>query len=140
MPATDADVIPEDECWELLRSERIGRFAVDTGRGPRIFPVNHTVHERLLYFRTGRGQKVAEGWAHPRAAFEVDGRDGQRFWSVVLEGTITILGDDDPALGTILDGLVSLHPSPKHLVIRFAPELVSGRRFVPPHPAGLWVS
>ncbi len=134
----DVDDLSASRCWELLGSERIGRFAVLSSRGPLIVPVNHTVRDRLLYFRTGPGRKVVDGWAHPRAAFEVDGRDGERFWSVVLEGTIEILGDDDPALGGVLDGLVSLHPSPKHMVIRFRPDVISGRRFAPPHPSPLW--
>lgn len=134
----DAESITEGECWDLLRSERIGRFALATGRGPQIFPVNYLVEEGVLYFRTGPGRKSMEAWAHPRAAFEVDGRSGNRFWSVVLEGDVRILDAADPALARLLDELVSLHPSPKHMVIRFAPELISGRRFIAPQRTRLW--
>jgi hypothetical protein len=79
-----------------------------------------------------------EAWAHPRAAFEVDGRSGDQFWSVALEGDVRILDAGDPALARLLDELVSLHPSPKHMVIRFAPDLVSGRRFIAPQRTRLW--
>lgn len=138
MSEQPTDAIPQEECWRRLASERIGRFAVDSGRGPHIFPVNHLVKDGLIYFRTGAGQKVTEGWAHPRAAFEVDGRDQDEFWSVVAEGTIRILGGDDAETRALLDPLVSLHPAPKHLVICLQPDGISGRRFLPPQPASLW--
>ncbi|MGN6326029.1 pyridoxamine 5'-phosphate oxidase family protein [Pseudolysinimonas sp.] len=133
-----ADVISEEECWRRLAGERIGRFAVESGGGPRIFPVNHLVLDGAVVFRSGPGLKMLAGSAHPRAAFEVDGRDQDEFWSVVVDGDVTILGADDPSLLGRLDDLVALHPSPKHMVIRLRPRSISGRRFLPPQPGSLW--
>ena len=132
------DLMSPDECWRRLASERIGRLAFDTGGAPAIVPVNHVVRDRVVYFRTGPGQKVMGSSAHPQVAFEVDGRDGERFWSVVVQGRARILGDDDDRLGGVLDDLVSLHPSPKHMVIEVTPDGISGVSFPPPRPGSLW--
>ncbi|HXR45374.1 MAG TPA: pyridoxamine 5'-phosphate oxidase family protein [Pseudolysinimonas sp.] len=132
------DEISEDECWLLLRAERIGRFAIESAGGPQIFPVNYVVRDRAIWFRSAPGEKVAQSAAHPRAAFEIDGRDGDEFWSVVVDGAVSILDDSDPHTTEALANLVSLHPSPKHMVVSIAVDRISGRRFRPRHPAGLW--
>lgn len=131
-------VLTEDECWEFLAGERLGRVAVETGHGPHIFPVNHLVHERTINFRTAPGTKVSDVVTHPQVAFEVDGRTGGAYWSVVVEGTSSVRTADDPSLGGTLQGLVSQYPPPKQLVVTIVPDRISGRRFEPDHPASLW--
>ena len=133
-------LLSDEECWRLLASERIGRLAISSGRGPQIFPVNHVVQDHLIIFRSGPGEKVSESWSHPRVAFEVDGRDGDEFWSVVVDGPTEIRAEDDPVVRDALQSLVSFHPSEKHMAITIAADQISGRRFRPRTPAGLWGS
>jgi nitroimidazol reductase NimA-like FMN-containing flavoprotein (pyridoxamine 5'-phosphate oxidase superfamily) len=124
--------LTEEECWQRLATEQIGRVAIATGGGPRIFPVNHLVHDHIVSFRTGTGQKSDESWSHPEVAFEVDGKRGKAFWSVVVEGTSTMLAEDDPTLPAAFRTLFTVDPSSKHIVISITAHHISGRQF-PPH-------
>jgi nitroimidazol reductase NimA-like FMN-containing flavoprotein (pyridoxamine 5'-phosphate oxidase superfamily) len=124
--------LTEEECWQRLATEQIGRVAIAAGGGPRIFPVNHLVHDHIVSFRTGTGQKSDESWSHPEVAFEVDGERGKAFWSVVVEGTSTMLAEDDPTLPAAFRTLFTVDPSPKHIVISITAHHISGRQF-PPH-------
>lgn len=128
-------VLTEEECWLRLAGEQIGRVAIAGGGGPRIFPVNHLVHDHIVSFRTGRGQKADESWSHPEVAFEVDGRDENVFWSVVVEGTSTMLSEDDPKLPAAFRTLATLDPSPKPIVISIAAHQITGRQFPVPTAA-----
>ncbi|MEP6843006.1 MAG: pyridoxamine 5'-phosphate oxidase family protein [Pseudolysinimonas sp.] len=138
MSEPTVEILSDEECWRLLAAERVGRIAVDSGNGPRIFPVNHVVYDRIISFRTGPGEKVMESWSHPNVAFEVDGRDGTKFWSVVVEGTSEIRAENDPGLADALRDLVSQHPTPKHMVISIRADRISGRRFPGVRAAQLW--
>lgn len=132
------DILADEECWRLLATERIGRLAIESGHGPQIFPVNHLVRGHVVSFRSGPGEKTMQTFSHPQVAFEADGRAGDDFWSVVIEGRVEVREADDPALRGALDGLVSFHPTPKPYVVDIIPQLISGRRFQPRHPASLW--
>jgi nitroimidazol reductase NimA-like FMN-containing flavoprotein (pyridoxamine 5'-phosphate oxidase superfamily) len=134
------ELLSDEECLRLVASERIGRVAIGSGRGPQIFPVNHVVQDHLIIFRSGPGEKVTETWSHPRVAFEVDGRDGDEFWSVVIDGPTEIRADDDPLVRDALRSLVSFYPSEKRMAITITAEQISGRRFQPRIPASLWGS
>ena len=77
-----------DACEELLRSGSVGRVAVCTPTGPRIIPVNYTVLDEAILFRTSpHGLLGTHAWSSP-LAFEVDELDerAQRGWSVVATG------------------------------------------------------
>jgi nitroimidazol reductase NimA-like FMN-containing flavoprotein (pyridoxamine 5'-phosphate oxidase superfamily) len=139
MPDEDpVRILTEEDCWRLLATVRIGMFAIESGHGPQLFPVNHLVRDRVVSFRSGPGEKTMETFSHPRVAFEADGREGDDFWSVVIEGHVEVRDGDDPSLRGALDALVSLHPTPKPYVVDIIPERISGRRFQPRHPASLW--
>lgn len=81
--------LPTTECWDRLRSTRIGRLAVNNGNQPDIFPVNYVVDGEKLVVRTAEGTKLAAAIATRRVAFEIDGLDeaGRRGWSIVVHGT-----------------------------------------------------
>ena len=42
-------------CWDLLRSQTLGRLAVVMHDAPEIFPVNYAVGEEAIVFSTGAG-------------------------------------------------------------------------------------
>ena len=76
------------DCRGLLAGGVFGRVAVCTSDGPRIIPVNYSVVEESVIFRTSAyGVVATHDWGSP-IAFEVDhvDYDDQRGWSVVASG------------------------------------------------------
>ena len=118
-----------DECWQQLEAESLGHLAVRADPGVEIFPVNYTVHDRAVYFRTAPGNKLVELTAHPLVAFEIDGHDGNTHWSVVIKGEATRLDDDAEITAS---GVLDLHTAtatPKGNFVRIEAYSVTGRRF-----------
>ena len=53
-------VLNEDECWRLVEKAEVGRLgAVAVAGEPEIFPVNHVLDGRILWFKTAEGTKLA---------------------------------------------------------------------------------
>jgi nitroimidazol reductase NimA-like FMN-containing flavoprotein (pyridoxamine 5'-phosphate oxidase superfamily) len=103
-PRTWMEILPDAECWRLLRLSTIGRLAMVVDGDPTIWPLNIAVDDRAIVFRTGHGSKLggldrlaAGGGDGPRVAVEVDGLDfeARRGWSVVAVGRARALGGDD---------------------------------------------
>ncbi len=85
------------KCRELLGSGVIGRVAVCTPDGPRIFPVNYSVVSETVVFRTSPTGVVANhDWNAP-VAFEVDHVDYEdhKGWSVMAVGRAVRVEDHD---------------------------------------------
>jgi nitroimidazol reductase NimA-like FMN-containing flavoprotein (pyridoxamine 5'-phosphate oxidase superfamily) len=85
---SDVEELSYAECRGLLAGGVFGRVAVCTADGPRIFPVNYSVVEEAVVFRTSAyGVVATRDWSTP-LAFEVDHVDyaEQRGWSVVAVG------------------------------------------------------
>lgn len=77
-----------EECRDLLLGGVVGRVAICTPQGPRILPVNYSVVDDAVVFRTSAyGPVAAHDWTSAMA-FEVDHVDysDQRGWSVVALG------------------------------------------------------
>ncbi len=75
-PATtppETEVLPANECWELLRTTSIGRLGVIIDDHPDIFPVNYKVDHGAVVFRVGEGTKLTALKDREQVAFEVDG-------------------------------------------------------------------
>jgi nitroimidazol reductase NimA-like FMN-containing flavoprotein (pyridoxamine 5'-phosphate oxidase superfamily) len=123
-------MLSEDECWELLSRQRIGRLATAVGGEPEIFPLNYAVADRRAYIRTSPGTKLAELAVNARVALETDVVSDDRAESVVLKGTAEILESDADLLGAEATGLVPYAGSDKDVWVRITPTEVSGRRIV----------
>ena len=65
-------VVPLDRalCLELLRAVSVGRVGYVTTEGPRILPVNYTLAEEHIVFRTLAYGEIAEHVLDQRVAFE----------------------------------------------------------------------
>ena len=64
-----------EECLAVLEGEEVARVAVSTPVGPRIFPVNYTLHGAAVYFRTMPFSLLGSyGWGMD-VAVEVDALD-----------------------------------------------------------------
>ncbi|MFF3419687.1 pyridoxamine 5'-phosphate oxidase family protein [Streptomyces sp. NPDC002698] len=84
------------ECTELLSTHGVGRVAVPTVLGPAIVPVNYSVVDDTIVFRTARGAtpSLACGCL---VAFEVDRVDDafSQGWSVLARGYAREVTDGD---------------------------------------------
>jgi nitroimidazol reductase NimA-like FMN-containing flavoprotein (pyridoxamine 5'-phosphate oxidase superfamily) len=121
------------ECMELLSGKQVGRVAMCGPDGPLVFPVNYTVHDGGILFRTAAYTQMAQLLDVARAAFEVDEIDDflQCGWSVLALGQAHYV--DDPG---DLPGHWENRPEPwasgvRKLFIRIDPVKVTGRRVHP---------
>ena len=139
MPASEFSTDPRDqgvevldvaECWRLLRLGKIGRLAV-TGHdgGIDVMPINFLAHEDHVFFRTAPGGKLQSIEANPEVAFETDGQDEKRRWSVVVRGTAHALTDPSEIEASGISQLMTWSPTKKEHFVRIDPRTVSGRRF-----------
>jgi nitroimidazol reductase NimA-like FMN-containing flavoprotein (pyridoxamine 5'-phosphate oxidase superfamily) len=79
--------LSRDECLARLAGHGVGRISITTGRGPAIIPVNYSVVEGAIVFRTAPGSAPASA-AGTEVAFEVDHIDESlsQGWSVLVVG------------------------------------------------------
>ncbi len=120
--------LQELECWERLEAGDIGRLAYNLDE-VYIVPINYVVAagHRLL-FRTAEGSKLHGVLAHSDVAFEIDGLQGARAWSVVARGRARQVEGME---GREADDL-RLRPwinTAKHIVVSIDVSEVTGRAF-----------
>jgi nitroimidazol reductase NimA-like FMN-containing flavoprotein (pyridoxamine 5'-phosphate oxidase superfamily) len=86
-----------DECRTMLASREMGRVAVSTPIGPRIIPVNYTVAENAIIFRTSPYSLLGTYARNTNLAFEVDQVDAEtrQGWSVVAVGRADMVQDHE---------------------------------------------
>jgi len=77
-----------DECERLLRSGVVGRIAITTPSGPHIVPVNYSVVDDMIVFRTTPYSVIGTYGLNAQMAFEVDQFDYEYWtgWSVLARG------------------------------------------------------
>lgn len=77
-----------EECLSLLRTRTVGRIGVVTPAGPVIFPVNYSLSDDAVVFRTLPYGVIANNAHEADVAFEVDSLDEsmQQGWSVLATG------------------------------------------------------
>jgi uncharacterized protein len=128
--------IDTQECWRLLESQTVGRFAVVVGPYPLVFPVNYAVDHRHILFRTGAGTKL---WSIHRSnvTFQVDQFDPvhRSGWSVMAWGAAHEVSDGDhPGIEekATSGGAVPWAPGRRGHLVRMVVDGISGRRIRPP--------
>jgi nitroimidazol reductase NimA-like FMN-containing flavoprotein (pyridoxamine 5'-phosphate oxidase superfamily) len=84
----DPHELSTDECDRLLRFGVVGRVAVTTPKGPHIVPVNYSVVDDMVVFRTTPYSVVGTYGMNAQMAFEVDHVDYDYWtgWSVLARG------------------------------------------------------
>lgn len=87
--------LDEDQCWDFLSRQFLGRVAVVHMDHPAVFPVNYVLDGRSVVFRTAPGTKLAMAAAGQNAAFEVDEVTGlfETGTSVVVHGKLEEVTD-----------------------------------------------
>ncbi|MBV9293039.1 MAG: pyridoxamine 5'-phosphate oxidase family protein, partial [Frankiales bacterium] len=68
--ATEPVVLEPEECFALLRSQRVGRVAVTHRALPMIVPVNYVMDGRTVLFRTAAGGLLDRACRSAVVAFE----------------------------------------------------------------------
>ncbi|MCL1871406.1 MAG: pyridoxamine 5'-phosphate oxidase family protein [Promicromonosporaceae bacterium] len=130
---TSVRPLTDDESWEFLGLQAVGRLATAVAGDPEIFPVNFaTTPDRRVFVRTAPGSKLAEVAINGNVAFEVDQLGTDIAYSVVVKGTAEILENDDDITNAEATGLLTYQEegaTPKTVWLRITPSQVSGRRF-----------
>lgn len=93
----EAFELDPEECVALLRSQLLGRVAITTSDGPHIVPVNYSVVEEMIVFRTTPYSLLGIHGMNVPIAFEVDQADHEHRtgWSVVARGVSEPIADPD---------------------------------------------
>ncbi|QKV91124.1 pyridoxamine 5'-phosphate oxidase family protein [Streptomyces sp. NA02950] len=118
------------ECRDLLATHGVGRISVATARGPAVIPVNYSVVDDAVVFRTAPDATPAAA-AGTEVAFEVDHIDEalSEGWSVLVVGRAQRV--TDPAAVRRLAAEAYSAPWPggsRDLWLRIEPTSVTGRR------------
>ncbi len=121
--------LSEDECWNLLSRNVLGRLGVIVSGKPDMFPVNYVTDGPHVLFRTAPGTKLAALTENPDVAFEVDEYDDDSAASVVLKGTAKRLDLQREIDAAEELPLASWLPTLKYRWVRIFPTSISGRRF-----------
>jgi nitroimidazol reductase NimA-like FMN-containing flavoprotein (pyridoxamine 5'-phosphate oxidase superfamily) len=120
-----------DECMRLLASVRLGRVGLSTPAGPLVLPVNHTVLDGTIVFRTDLYGTLADGTRDGTVAYEADELDDsmRSGWSVLVVGRAEHVEDPVDVSDVYRRMGVPWAPGPRPLVARILPTKVTGRRF-----------
>lgn len=121
--------VPEQECYELLRTTTVGRVGFVTDGRVEIFPVNYNLSGQDVFVRTssdGILRRLAE--ERPQVAFEIDYHDDLAGvgWSVLMHGELSLANVEDaqavPTRSSPWAGSERIVP------LQFRIESISGRR------------
>jgi nitroimidazol reductase NimA-like FMN-containing flavoprotein (pyridoxamine 5'-phosphate oxidase superfamily) len=129
MASRDLEILSQEECLRLLRSQTFGRIALRLGDSLSILPVNHALLDDDVVFRTDPGTKLSAALMQTMVAFEVDERDegSRRGWSVLVNGYCEEIRE-----AATLERVQALGVEPwageGRFVVRIHTRAISGRR------------
>jgi nitroimidazol reductase NimA-like FMN-containing flavoprotein (pyridoxamine 5'-phosphate oxidase superfamily) len=132
-PAGSAPTVTEltvQECRELLSTHGVGRVAVPTVSGPVVVPVNYSVVDDAIVYRTASGTTPSQA-AGCQVAFEIDRLDDvfSEGWSVLALGRArTVTEPDDVRRLTENAFSTPWAGGPREEWIRIEPLTLTGRR------------
>ena len=121
--------LTDEQCWDRLHQQELGRLVTRVGDVIDIFPVNYVVDEQSLLFRTAEGSKLFEITVNSDVLYEVDDYTDAEAWSVILRGRASPL--ETQAEVERADGLQLRPwiPTLKYVYVRITPDSLSGRAF-----------
>lgn len=128
---TRVEPLDETESMRMLGSVRWGRCAWSTPEGPRILPVNHSVLDGDVFFRTGLYGSLAEAAAGNTVALEADELDERLSsgWSVVVLGSAEQVQDPGELASLFRRLPQPWAPGSRPVLVRIVVSQVTGRRF-----------
>ena len=128
-PAETVHVLSDEECWERLAQQELGRLVTHVGDVLDIFPVNYVVDGTGILFRTGQGSKLFELTINDEVLFEVDDHTDTEAWSVIVRGRAHPLETSADVQRADGLGLKPWIPTLKYIYVRIEPTRLSGRAF-----------
>lgn len=132
---TGLEVLPFEECMELVASVPVGRIAMIDRGEIAVLPVNHTVHDGRVAFRSAAGAKLDAGIMQHLVTFEVDHYDEETRtgWSVIIKGRADLVTDDDDLAALKQSGVRPWSsPTQRNVWVTLHANHVSGRRILLP--------
>ncbi|GII82191.1 hypothetical protein Ssi03_01810 [Sphaerisporangium siamense] len=130
--------ISAEECLTLISPGGVGRVGFGTPSGPLILPVNYTVHQGSVLFRTAFGgpmdQQLDTGLrgVEFKVAFEVDHIDpaSREGWSVLIQGAAHRISSEEELTAAKAAAVEPWAGGERRLYIRVTPVQITGRRIV----------
>jgi nitroimidazol reductase NimA-like FMN-containing flavoprotein (pyridoxamine 5'-phosphate oxidase superfamily) len=134
--ARPLEQLDEATCLRLISPGGIGRLAYTGRYGLTVFPVNYTLHEGAIVFRTAQdsptGEDLQTGIAHAeyQVAFEVDDIDpaAREGWSVLIQGPAHHMISAADRAAVLASGVEPWPEGAKEHAIRITPKRITGRR------------
>jgi uncharacterized protein len=121
--------LDDDECFELLRTQTLGRVGCLHGRTMLVLPVYFAMAGHDIVFRTAPGAKLDAAILSTRVVFEVDDPEG---WSVLASGRAEEVRDER-ALEIPMAALCDTWaPGARKRIVRIRIDHISGRRISQP--------
>lgn len=121
-------VLGQDEVWQFLRGQEVGRLGYHVGNEVYVVPVNYVVDDHRLVFLTAAGSKLFGVTVNKAVAFEVDEVGTDSATSVLVRGTARHLTGVAALAATDLP-LRPWVPTDKGEYVTIDPVEVTGRRF-----------
>jgi nitroimidazol reductase NimA-like FMN-containing flavoprotein (pyridoxamine 5'-phosphate oxidase superfamily) len=128
MSESPIDHLNDEESWDIIQANQIGRIASARDGAPDIYPVSYVVHNWKIYFRTGAESRLRKETDGRVVAFETDAQILRHFSSTVALGVVRTLTNDEAA--KVLDQLpiVNFAPDRDYVWMEMDPAEVRGRR------------
>lgn len=121
--------LTDEQCWEHLYTQELGRIVTQAHGVLDIFPVNYVVDDGSLVFRTAGGSKLFELTINDEVLFEVDDYTTQDAWSIVVRGHARRLDTAEEVAHADTLPLTPWIPTLKYNYVRITPTSISGRTF-----------
>jgi uncharacterized protein len=130
MTSRGLEILSNEECLDLLRSQTLGRVAVQIGDAPAILPVNYALLDDEVVFRTDPGTKLSAALMRTMVAFEVDDTDPMTHaaWSVLVVGYSEQVRDHAQLVRVDALGLEPWVTEGLDFVVHIRTRTISGRR------------
>jgi nitroimidazol reductase NimA-like FMN-containing flavoprotein (pyridoxamine 5'-phosphate oxidase superfamily) len=128
MSESPIDHLNDEESWEIIQTNQIGRIASAREGAPDIYPVSYVVHDWKIYFRTGAESRLRKETDGRVVAFETDLQVLRHFSSAVALGVVRTLTNDEAA--KVIDQLpiVDFAPDRDYVWMEMNPTEIRGRR------------
>ena len=133
--------LDRDEALRLISPGGIGRIAYTSRFGPTVLPVNYTLYEGAIIFRTAENGPLDEdlrtgiAGADYEVAFEIDDIDpvSEAGWSVLIQGSAHHMATEAERAAVRESGVEPWAGGSREHAIRVTPIRITGRRLR--HPA-----
>ncbi len=126
-------VIDERRCHALLGQAHLGRLGFTSRSLPVILPVNYTLDDGQIVFRSESGSILSAAIARDVACLEVDDHDDfdHTGWSVLATGRLGEIEDATRLDRLHLLPLPAWRPMSRPHYLQLSVDLISGRRLNP---------